>query len=261
MSLFLFVFVNAGELLFDGRFIAEDPGKHFWIPTWNLELIQALSITLVAYSYQQNVFPIYSSLKNKCNAEYAKVSWYGLLVTFTIYIAVAIISILMFGTDIQSSVLDNIGEEYINNTTTGNKFIEAYIVQISFMIVIACHIPFIFFSGKEGLCILIDELDRKSISNALWHKLQANTEFARQTVTEEPPNPELPIPGDDGMAFNDVMENEMRMSTTEQEAKSRATYRSKIASSRLTTTQANRMAYKDMKLCYYVAATLGYYGL
>jgi len=171
VSLFLFVFVNAGELLFDGRFVAVSPGKHFWIPTWNLELIQALSITLVAYSYQQNVFPIYSSLKNKNNEEYAKVSWYGLLVTFVIYIVVAIISILMFGTEIMSSVLDNIGLEYINNTSTGNKFVEAYIVQISFMIVIACHIPFIFFSGKEGLCILIDELDRKSISNTLWHKL------------------------------------------------------------------------------------------
>jgi hypothetical protein len=39
------------------------------------------------------------------------------------------------------------------------------------MIVIACHIPFIFFSGKEGLCIIIDELDRKSMASALWLKL------------------------------------------------------------------------------------------
>jgi hypothetical protein len=55
-------------------------------------------------------------------------------------------------------------------------------------------------------------------------------------VTEEPPNPELPIPGEDeGMAFNEVMENEMRMSTTAAEAKAKASYRSKVASSRLTT--------------------------
>jgi amino acid permease len=216
VSLFLFVFMNLAELLFDGRFVKESPGKHFWIPTFNVELIQSLSITLVAYSYQQNVFPIFSSLKNKTNEEYRKVGWYGLLTTFCIYIAVAVISILMFGKYIESSVLDNIGLEYVNNIEEGatNKFFEAYVVQISFMIVIACHIPFIFFSGKEGLCILIDELDRKSISNALWHKLQGNADFARRTVTEEPPNPELPVPGgDEGMAFNAVLEDEMRLST------------------------------------------------
>ena len=74
-------------------------------------------------------------------------------------------------------MLLNIGEESEFNAVPKNSvsFVEAYIVQIAFMIVIACHIPFIFFSGKEGVCIVIDELDRKSISSALWHKLQSNT--------------------------------------------------------------------------------------
>lgn len=75
-------------------------------------------------------------------------------------------------------------------------FWEAVIVQISFMVVLTCHIPFIFFSGKEALCICIDELDRKSISSALWHKLQTNTHFSKRLDAELPPNPDLPIPGD-----------------------------------------------------------------
>lgn len=61
---------------------------------------------------------------------------------------------------------------------------------------LSCHIPFIFFAGKEGLLIIMDELDRKSISNALWHKLYATNEtFEKQNSKELPPNPLLPAPG------------------------------------------------------------------
>ena len=138
-------------------------------------------------------------MKVKTNQEYNKMSTMGLLLTFVIYLAVSVVSLLMFGYKIESSVLLNIGNEYIDNCIPSGsvKFIEAYIVQVSFMIVIACHIPFIFFSGKEGLCIIIDEIDRKSISSALWHKLQNNASFAQESSSESPPNPDLPIPGDD----------------------------------------------------------------
>jgi len=51
------------------------------------------------------------------------------------------------------------------------------------------------------------------------------------------------------------------MSTTETEAKIRMTNRSKICTMRMTVAQTNRLAYKDMNMCYYLTATLIYYGI
>jgi hypothetical protein len=62
------------------------------------------------------------------------------------------------------------------------------------MIVLICHIPFIFFAGKEGVCIIIDETQRKSISNVLFHKLQAIPAFQKESVLIKAPNPNLDIP-------------------------------------------------------------------
>jgi amino acid permease len=62
-----------------------------------IRFISAVSITLVAYSYQFNLYPVYSSLQLKTNQQYMKTNNYGLALTLVIYTAVALISIAMFG--------------------------------------------------------------------------------------------------------------------------------------------------------------------
>jgi hypothetical protein len=47
-------------------------------------------------------------------------------------------------------------------------------MQSLFAIILACHIPYLFFSGKEALLIIFDEIMRKSISKQLESSLGHN---------------------------------------------------------------------------------------
>lgn len=176
VSLTLFVVLNFVLLVFDNNFEAAGINTDILTPKLSWGTVSALSVTMLAYSYQQNVFPIFSELKNKTNEEYQKISLRALPLTGSIYFAVGILCTLMFGSNLESSVLLNIGQARFKDDPS-KSFWEAYICQISFMCVLMCHIPFIFFSGKEALLTVIDEIQRKSISNALWHKLQGNNHF------------------------------------------------------------------------------------
>ena len=44
---------------------------------------------------------------------------------------------------------------------------ETYLLRSFFVIVVVCHIPFIFFVGKECFLTILDEFMRKSISKSL----------------------------------------------------------------------------------------------
>lgn len=143
---------------------------------------------------------------------YHKVAISGLSLTAVLYFSVALISIYMFGDCLESSVLLNIGGEQPTNW-------ESYVVRVAFMIVLACHIPFIFYMGKEGLLIIIDEIDRKSISSALVLKLQANKMYSiQENAIKEPPNPDLPLPSIeiDGnpcrQSYTSILDEEIRKS-------------------------------------------------
>ena len=104
----------------------------------------------------------------KATVKYITVS---MILVQAIYISLAIACILTFGSKINSSVLINIGEP-IN----GKVGLAAYIMQGVFLIILACHIPYLYFSGKESLLIIIDEFMRRSISLTLSKKLMAQNE-------------------------------------------------------------------------------------
>ncbi len=73
-----------------------------------------------------------------------------------IYIVLAILYVYSYGSAIFENLLDNM--------TSKNGYWDTYVLRGSFLVMISCHIPFVFFYGREQFMIIIDELDRKSVS-------------------------------------------------------------------------------------------------
>lgn len=139
----------------------------------NMKLVKSVSIFLVAFSCQNNVFPVFSELQTKTNEECLRSSRIGLVITFSLYFVISILGLIMFGSQIESSLLKNVGHECSPGSLSGIHLCpwESYFLRGMFLVVLGCHIPFAFYSGKESLLIMIDEVDRRSISSALPKKL------------------------------------------------------------------------------------------
>jgi len=83
----------------------------------------------------------------------------------------SVVSVFLFGQQIEvmnANILNNINVEYKINPIHW----ESFVLRILFVIVLACHIPFIFFSGKEAMLIIIDEVDRLSVSKTLEDRIK-----------------------------------------------------------------------------------------
>ena len=87
----------------------------------------------------------------------------------SIYTVVSICGLFSFGKGIQDSILVNVGMKYKDDI-----YWESYLMQVVFLIILACHIPYLYFSGKESLLVIVDEIMRRSTSFALSKKLQHN---------------------------------------------------------------------------------------
>jgi amino acid permease len=88
-------------------------------------VVSALSTIIVSYSYQQNTFPIYESLKVQTIESYNASAIIGLLFSFAIYILVSLVSIGLFGNTIKTSVLINFGEM---KTPSGGQYWDCTVI-------------------------------------------------------------------------------------------------------------------------------------
>ena len=130
------------------------------------KIIKSICFVLVAFSFQINLFPIYSALKVKTNENCRTTITISLTLVGLLYGVLSVSCIFLFGGEIdimKGNIMENVNSEYQLDPSRW----ESFVLRVLFMIVLACHIPFIFFSGKEGLLIMIDECRRRSISQTL----------------------------------------------------------------------------------------------
>ena len=130
------------------------------------KVIKSICFMLVAFSFTINLFPIFSALKVKTNENCQKSVAVSIVLVGGLYTFLAITCLFLFGGQIileKGNIMDNVNKEY----QTDKSHWEAFVLRGLFMIVLACHIPFIFFSGKEALLIMIDEISRNKISKSL----------------------------------------------------------------------------------------------
>jgi hypothetical protein len=120
------------------------------------------------------VFPVYEPLKVKTITSYNKSVMISLIFTCFIYLSVSFIFILIFEGSLEFSVLINIGNI---KSPDGKPFWESTVIHISFVIVLICQILFIFFAGKESVCIIFDELNRSQ--KVLELKFQGDKETVK----------------------------------------------------------------------------------
>ena len=71
-----------------------------------------------------------------------------------IYVSLGILSIYTFGSDLDTSVIANVNKE---------ENVYSYIIRVAFLLVLACHIPYIFFPTKESFLIIFDEAKNNSM--------------------------------------------------------------------------------------------------
>lgn len=89
----------------------ETYGQYYKVD-FSMQLVTGFNIIVLAYAYHINLFPTYNSLgANKSNKTGMKAVAIGSAMSFGIYTSLGILSIYIFGSGLEPSVLKNVSAE------------------------------------------------------------------------------------------------------------------------------------------------------
>ena len=81
-----------------------------------------------------------------------------LIMAGVVYLTIAFSAIYLFGSNILGNFLDNMAKD---------KIWIGYLLQFFYLVLIACHTPYVFFAGKECFLVIVDEIHRRTLSKSL----------------------------------------------------------------------------------------------
>jgi len=171
ISVLFFIFFLALQLVNHGmsKYNPDYPGPYpYYNINWGWNSIAAFSVFLCSYNFSFIEFPLYHALgPDRCKEKMLKAVGYGMVESTLIYASCGFLAVYLFGSSVSDNVLDNID---------GETSVVSFIIRFSFMILLACHIPYVFFLGKEGGCIVVDEVMTKSMSKSLEKRIMKETQ-------------------------------------------------------------------------------------
>ena len=124
----------------------------------------SLNIGFTSYGFILQLFPVYEQLEQKTTKACMRSVNLGLFFSFTIYVTFSVLAFMAFGYHIQIDIFENISygpQTYLDLS-----------LKLTFIIIFACNIPFLFMVGKESLLTFILEVVDQEISFRLGTKMQ-----------------------------------------------------------------------------------------
>lgn len=98
MGISSFILIFTFQILFEGNFDNKDEAyDDYWRVRYDLGVIKGISIMIVSFGFQQNLFPMYNSLGVQNNVNCLAACKGALITTSIIYVLVAVLGVFFFG--------------------------------------------------------------------------------------------------------------------------------------------------------------------
>lgn len=188
-GLFILSFITVFLILFFIHYLVAEPQPEKEVDHahshFGVVFIGSLPTFITVYTFQTTLFPAFATLKVKTKKNGQLADFCGRIIAFLVYNISPLLAFAIFGKKVEKNMLKSISKE---------EGALPIILMFVFLVIAVMHIPLIFYTGKEAVLIMIEEIRHGSYSQRNWWKQHhANIEAiaeakARSAISVHPNN-------------------------------------------------------------------------